>query len=352
MKPVRLVAILIVFMSAGAALAQSSWYDHYEAGLAAVRNGNWAAVADHMSKAINGNSKEHNRARTYGNIFINYKPYYYRGAAYLNLGRYPEAIADLEKTAGPGPENLGTIESLINMAKGRLASTSAPAPQPPVPAPQTAVPVPQPVVPAPVPQPAAPVIDAGLRSRAQAAVQQARSRIQAAQERNATDTRQYQNALQQFTDANTRLATAKSNDDLTAAIAIADNAVLIADSAVAPPPPPGTTATRPAVATAAVLADSSRRVRSALESYFRGDFDEAAALFGSLAQDMPTNGWIWAFLGASQYSLYAFEADEQYKIQALDAFRKARMYGKWGRDGLPSKYFSRRIRNAFNEPAG
>ncbi|HUP48512.1 MAG TPA: hypothetical protein VNA04_06960 [Thermoanaerobaculia bacterium] len=331
----------------GTALAQSSWYDHYEAGLASIRKGDWAAAAEQMSRAIAGNANENNRARTYGAIFINYHPYYYRGAANLNLGRYEQAIADLEKTTGPGPENLGSIESLINLAKSRLAAASQP-----VPVPQPPVPVPQPVVPAPVPQPVAPVIDPALRGRAQAAVQQARSRIQAAQERDAAGTQQYQRALQQFTDANTRLATAKSNDELNAVIALAENTVLIADSAMAPPPRPGTTATRPVVATAAVLADPGRRVRAALESYFRGDFDEASASFARLAQDMPTNGWIWAFLGASQYSLYAFETDEQYRTQALEAFRKARMYGKWGRDGLPSKYFSRRIRRAFNETAG
>jgi hypothetical protein len=209
--------------------------------------------------------------------------------------------------------------------------------------------VPAPVIPAPVPQPVAPVIDAALRSRAQAAVQQARGRIQAAQERDADGTQQYQRALQQFTDANTRLATAKSNDELNAVIALADNAVLIADSAIAPA---AVTPTRPNSAAATVLAESSRRVRVALESYFRGDFDEAASRFSDLARDMPTNGWIWAFLGAAQYSQYAFEADEQYRSQALDAFRKARQYGRWGRDGLPSKYFSRRIRRAFNETAG
>lgn len=349
MRVTRIAVVLMVVVVMTAGVANASWYDDYEAGLAAVRKGDWKTAADRMTKAIAGNPNENNKARTYGAIFINYHPYYYRGAANLNLGRYEQAIADLEKTTGPGPENLGSIDMLIQMAKTRAAQSSDPGPAVPEPQPaRPPVPVPQPV--APVPQPAAPVIDPALRGRAQGAVQQARGRLQAAQDRDASGTQQYQRALQQFTDANTRLATAKSNDDLNAVIAMADNAALIADSAVAPQPT--VAATRPTAATATVLADSSRRVRVALESYFRGDFDEAASQFSRLAQDMPTNAWIWAFLGASQYSQYAFEADEQYRTQALDAFKKARQYGKWGRDGLPSKYFSRRIRRAFQESAG
>ena len=62
---------------------------------------------------------------------------------------------------------------------------------------------------------------------------------------------------------------------------------------------------------------------------------------------MPKNGWIWAFLGASQYSQYAFEADESYKSQALQSFRKAKQIRTW-KNGLPEKYFSKRIRRVFS----
>ena len=64
--------------------------------------------------------------------------------------------------------------------------------------------------------------------------------------------------------------------------------------------------------------------------------------------EMPRNGWIYAFLGASQYSRYAFEADEKYRTQAMSAFKKAKQFGKW-KNGLPEKYFSKRIRRVFNE---
>ena len=349
MRPmIRTTFVLwIALMSTGVAVAQESWYDHYDKGLVAIRKGDWSTALDRMNKAIAGNPNEAPRARTYGTLFINYRPYYYRAVASLNLGRYQQAVSDLEKTTGPGPENMGSIEQLMQSAKSKL--TAAAEPVSPAPEPQPVRPTP---APAPVPQPALPVIDAALQSRAESAVENAQSRLRAAQERNATESAPYREALAQFRDANSKLAIAKNNDELRQVIAIAGNAAMTADSASAPAVASVTPTTKSSTAAGVVLADSSRRVRAALESYFRGDFDEASQMFMKLAQDHPTNGWIWAFLGASQYSQYAFEADEQYRNQALEAFRKARTYGRWGRDGLPSKYFSRRIRRAFNETAG
>lgn len=344
------VIVTAVVVAAFAASALASWYDDYNEGLIAVRNGNWDAAAKKMSAAIAAKPKENNKERAYGTIFINYHPYYYRGVANLNLGRYEQAISDLETATGPGPENLGSIDMLLQMAKTRLQSTPAPVPEP-------TRPTPVPVAPTPVPVPVAPAIDPALRSRAQAALNEAKGRLQAAQQRKAGGTPQYQSALQHFTEANSKLAAAKTNDDLQAVIAGADNAIMIADSAQAPVTPTTTAVaavvpTKPIAATSIVLADPARRVRQALESYFRGDFDEAARGFESLSAEMPRNGWIWAFLGASQYSRYAFEAEEQYRDEAIAAFRKAKQYRKWGKDGLPSKYFSRRIRRAFTETAG
>src|SRR6202040_4315518 len=168
----------------------------------------------------------------------------------------------------------------------------------------------------------------------------AKQRLAAAQQRRATTSPQYGQALQAITTANTQLATAKSNDDVNAAIASADNATLLADSATASAVPTSTATVpvpRPTAATDLVLADTARRVRTALEAYFRGDFDDAAQKFQGLAEVMPRNGWIWAFLGASQYSQYAFEADESYKSAALQSFRKAKQYRSWGKSGLPQK---------------
>lgn len=343
------VAAVIVF-AASAALA--SWYDDYDQGLDAVRKGQWQAVIQKMTAAINGNAKENDKARTYGAIFINYHPYYYRGVAHLNLGHYEQAVSDFEKTSGAGPEDLGSIDTLMGKAKSKLAAAQTPVqPEPqPQPVPQPARPVPAPV-PLPVPvQPAAPSIDPGLRQQVAGEINNARSRMGAAQQRRATAAPQFAQATQALADANTRNATAKSNDDLRAALASAQNAALLFDAAAAPTvastPAPVPQPSRPTAASTLVLGDTNRRVRTALQSYFNGDFEDAERAFKSLSNDLPNNGWIYAFLGASQYSVYAFEADESYKTAAMESFKMARRYGKF-KNGLPEKYFSRRIRKAF-----
>lgn len=334
--------ILIVLTAAlvSVGVATASWYDDYNAGIAAVRKGQWAVVIQKMTAAISANPKENDNARTYGNIFINYHPYYYRGLAHLRTGKYEEAVKDFETTSGPGEIDRGSIDELMQDAKAKLAAASTPEPQP-----QPIQPQPQPQ---PVPQPTRQVMDPALRQRAATAIEQAKQRLAAAQQRKATASPQYSQALQAITGANTQFAAAKTNEDLNAVIAAADNAMLLADSANAPASTATTaTVTRPTAATNVVLGDTTRRVRLALEAYFRGDFDDAARGFQTLAQDLPKNGWIWAFLGASQYSQYAFEADESFKTAAMESFRKAKRLRSW-KNGLPERYFSKRIRRVFD----
>jgi tetratricopeptide (TPR) repeat protein len=343
------VALLAFLLPAGAAMA--SWYDDYDAGIKAVRGGNWSAAVQKMSAAISGHDKESNNERTYGAIFINYHPHYYRGIAYMNLGKYEQAIAEFEKTQGPGEVDMGSLDTLMQRAKTKLEASQAPPPESTAPIPTPVQP--RPVTPAPItpsPVPAAPAMDAGLRQRAQAAIENAQSHLKSAQQRKATSSPQYSQALQSVMSANTGLASAKSNDDLNNVMAAAQNAALLADSATAPglppAPAPALVPTRPVAATEAALAPTKERLRKALEKYFAGEFDEATRGFQALSQDLPRNGWIWAFLGASQYSQYAFEADDTYKSAAMVSFRKARQLGRWN-GGLPQKYFSKRIRKAF-----
>jgi tetratricopeptide (TPR) repeat protein len=347
------VALLAFLLPAGAAMA--SWYDDYDAGIAAAHKGQWSAVVQKMTSAINAHPKESDHERTYGAIFIVYKPYYYRAVANLNLGMYEAAIADFEKASGPGEYDLGGLDTLMQRAKTKLEASQAPPPEStaPVPTPVQPRPVtPNPITPSPVQ--AAPAMDPGLRQRAQAAINEAQAHLKSAQQRKATGSPQYAQALQSVLGANTGLAMAKTNDDLNNVVAAAQNATLLADSAVAPGLPPNPTPvltpTRPVAATEAALGATKERLRKALEKYFAGDFEEATRGFQSLSQDLPRNGWIWAFLGASQYSQYAFEADDNYKSAAMTSFRKAKQFGRWS-GGLPTKYFSRRIRKAF-ENAG
>lgn len=344
MRSLRTMVIAFT-LSAVAFPALASWYDDYDAGLAAVRQGNWNVVIEKMTAAIKGNPKEGNRVRTYGTIMINYHPYYYRGVAYMNTGRYEQAVSDFEKTSGPGPENLGSLDQLMQMAKKSLAGPSEPAPARPAPA-----------AAAPEPTPSAPAMDPALRQRARTAIQELSRKLQDAQKRGASSSQQYVQAMSMLTDASTKNAGARSNDDLQGVLQIAESAGVLADTAMAPSPvpsitPPSVTPITPRKAVVAAedaLDEQRRQLRRALEFYFNGDFAEATQEFERLAQDLPRNGWIWAFLGASQYSQYAFETDDRHRQAALRSFRNAKTYGKWS-NGLPSQYFSRRIRKAFTD---
>ncbi|HEV7919952.1 MAG TPA: hypothetical protein VGR02_04080 [Thermoanaerobaculia bacterium] len=342
------IALLCLALGAGSALA--SWYDDYDAGLAAARKGSWQTVVQKMSAAIRGNGNESDKTRTYGAIFISYHPYYYRGIANLNLGNYEAAVSDLEKASGRGELDLGSIETQMQRAKAKIESANTPEPAPPTP-----VPAPQPRLPAPVPQPqpvpvpTAPAIDPALRQRAMQAINEAKQHLGSAAARRATSSPQYGQAATAIADATMRLNTARSNEELNSVIGTAEAAQTYADAAqppavaVTPAPAP---VTRPTAATDAILSDAKTRLRRALTNYFAGEFDDATHDFKLLARDMPNNAWIWAFLGASQYSLYAFEADPQYKDAAMASFRRAKSLRKWN-GGLPDKYFSKRIRAVF-----
>ncbi len=341
-----MIALALLF--AGVALA-GSWYDDYEAGTNAAKKGNWSLVVQMMSSAIKGAPNENDKARAYGTIFLNYHPYYYRGYAYLKLGKYEQAIADFEKTSGRGEDDFGTIETLMRGAKDKLAATLSPTDTQPVtttrPTTSTSV------------TPPPPAIDPVLRGRVAAAIQRANASLAGARGRNAGGSGQYAQAVQLMTEANTRMNTAKSNDDLNLALNSAENAVLVADSAVAPgvptPPPVKTTVvpTKVVGATEASIAEYKATLRHALNNYFAGEFDTAERDFAQLARGMPNNGWIWAFLGASQYSQYAFDADEAHKKAAIESFTKAKRARAW-KDGLPVRYFSKRIRKFFETVGG
>ncbi|HEV7767248.1 MAG TPA: tetratricopeptide repeat protein, partial [Thermoanaerobaculia bacterium] len=338
-KTIAVALLTLAFATA----AHASWYDDYDAGLIAARKGNWSAVVTKMSAAISQKPRENSKERTYGMDFRNYRPYYYRGVAYLNLGKYEQAIADFESTGGPGPENLGDLSTLMDRAKKNAAAASEPDPAP-TPPPRNTPPVVTQPVPTPTPAPVVPQIDAALRQRAAAALAGAKQKLQSAQQRRATQSPQYTQAMSTYTDALTRNANARNNDDLNTVISLADNAGDLADVAqppnapapIAPTPTPNPTplVPRSVAATGQVIDEHADDVKRALEQYFAGEFEEAAQRFERLTSAMPDNGWIYAFLGASQYSIYAFEADENYRKAAINSFRKAKKLRTW-RDGLP-----------------
>ena len=347
----RLLIAVVLILAATSAMA--SWYDDYDKGIDAVRRGDWGTVITRMTAAINGNPKENDRARTYGAIFINYHPYYYRGVAYLNSGKYQQALDDLEKTSGPGENDQGSVEALVSRAKQKLeGGGTGPGPQPPTP-----VPVP--------PTPAPPSVDPALRRRANAAVADARQKLADARGRNANSPA-FATAAKAFGDLVARSANAQTNEELNRVINEAENVAALTEAVVVPPPiptpvpptpvpvpqpvPPKPIPSKPDRATDELLAEYKTQLRRALENYFAGEFEDATAQLTDLSSKLPNNAWIYAFLGASQYSQYAFEADEAYRNAAMESFRKAKQLRSW-KGGLPQKYFSKRIRRVF-ETAG
>jgi len=331
------VSAIAFLLAAGVALA--SWYDDYDAGVNAIRKGQWSVAVQRMTAAINANPTEHDRARTYGNIFISNHPYYYRGVANLNLGKYEQAIHDFEQARGVGEVDQGSIETLMQRARTKLDASKPPPVTDTVVTTTTAV-----TITHPPPPPPPPSIDPALRQRARAAIDDAKRHLDEAKNRKAGGTQPYNDAVKAIADANTRSALAKSNDDLNAAIAIAGNAAMMADAAQ---PLSIQQQTKETGANKIILGPTDRLVHRALTNYFAGEFDAASSDFMKLTEQMPKNAWVWAFLGASQYSQYAFEADEKYRMSAMESFRQAKRLHNW-KDGLPSRYFSKRIRRVFD----
>ena len=71
MNPRRIQFLAALCFATAIGVAQASWYDDYAEGIKAARAGQYAKVVASMTKAIQGNAKEANNARTYGAIFIN-----------------------------------------------------------------------------------------------------------------------------------------------------------------------------------------------------------------------------------------------------------------------------------------
>src|SRR5205814_1768776 len=92
-----------------------------------------------------------------------------------------------------------------------LSASHSSCPSPPASRPQPVRPAPAPV-PVPV-QPVGPAIDSALRQQVANEINSARGRMAAAQQRKAGAAPQFAQATQALAEANTRSATAKSNDD-------------------------------------------------------------------------------------------------------------------------------------------
>ena len=277
---------LLLFLSAAPLLAE--WYDDYADGLSAARKGQWQVVVEKMSAAIAKNPKENDRARTYGMGFIAYHPYYYRGAAYFELGQFQRASDDLSKATGMGEVKLPSLDLDVLQMKvqARLAQASAPPPTNTAPPPPSQRPAPTNTVP---PAPVQPVIDAALeqaKQRASLALNQASTSHNTAQDANAPTfaSATFIQATETLGDARTRAAMARSTADWQEVAQLADKSRGEFDlSHPRPELPTAHQQSRPVQATDLILKDEKNRVRRALEDYYNGRYESSSREFQSLA---------------------------------------------------------------------
>jgi len=343
----------IVFLSI-ATSASAQWYNSYEEGVAAARAGNWQVVVQKMTAAIAKMPNENNRARTYGTQFINYHPYYYRGVAYLNTGKYEQAIDDLDKALGVGEENLGSIETLHRRAEDRIkAAQVAP---PPVQVVEPVKPLPTTTQPPISRDPPPPTVDPQLepaRAQAQSAIAQADRKNSDARKANAQTVarNEYSAALRKLADAQQRIATARTAADMRAVADLASEANGMFSAAITI----ARGATQPPIQDSAaddVLRAAKTKIVKAVETYYSGDYNAASRQFREIAREQSTNPMVWAFLGASQYSEYYLDGDLKpaLKEQAEESFRQAKKLRKSFE--LDGKYFSPRIQRFFKKVTG
>lgn len=336
----RILAVVLLILLVAPAVHAKSYFDSYSDGLKAASSRDWNTVVSKMTEAIKGNGKE-GRVRPYGTIFEEYHPYYYRGIAYVELGRYEEGLADLKKTTGPGKVQIGDVSSYINRAESKLAQGTTPPPvtdtRPPVDTRPTADPA-----------------IAQNRSRADQLVREAqRARDQARGARAETfAAAQFAQGSRFLEGASDKRITASTADEWRAVADEADKAqrAFIASFERAREQS-ATTTTITSSATEEVLEAAGRNeVRKALELYFGGEFDRSASAFQRLANSSHKgNHMVWAFLGASRYYSYYLKgsSDSSQLSAATDAFRRARRIKPDMQ--LSSKYFAPRIRNFYTK---
>jgi hypothetical protein len=134
-----------------AARASADYKDSFKRGIDAYDRKRWDEVVRYMREAASANPVEGERIKLYGLRFEPYFPHFYLGAAFLNLGKCPEAVQSFKVSAAQGairssPKYAELVDGLKS-CEGTApppAPASTPAPTPP---PSTTVPTPLPTPP-------------------------------------------------------------------------------------------------------------------------------------------------------------------------------------------------------------
>ncbi len=77
-------------------IAGGEWFNEYKDGLDAMEQGNYQIAVGYFQKAVQGNSEDDQKARTYGMHFIEYFPHREMGICYYHLGDTQSAQVELK----------------------------------------------------------------------------------------------------------------------------------------------------------------------------------------------------------------------------------------------------------------
>lgn len=343
---------LILFVLAGPVASAKEFHESYEEGLKAARGSDWNTVIQKMTEAIAKKPGEGKKVKFYGVVFRPYFPFYYRGVAYLKLNRPAEAAADLQKATGVGELDLGSVESNLEKTRagsggGTVTTTRDPVVPPIVPPTNTTGPrtTTQP--------PVNPSIDPAIgvnRGRAESMLRDADSRqVQArAKKADSFAAKDFANGQQLLNEARRRAANAESAADWNEVAGSADRSKRAFDLAISTAEMQASTInTSSGKAADEALAVTKGRLQQALDDYFTGKFQDSSRELERLTRDQPRNAMIWAFLGASQYSVWYLSGEEnpEPRREAEKSFRRA--LKEKPNLQLDSRYFSPRIRKFF-----
>lgn len=150
MIPKLLLSLLFMLLMVSQTAADEVWHKSYENGKQAIERGDWSSAASYFAAALAQKSKDTNKIRAYGTVFIEYYPNRELGICYYHLGDLERARQYLElsisQSASPRAQ-----EYLNKIRDGIGPQASAPLPARPGPTKSVAKPV-------PTPEPAATIV--------------------------------------------------------------------------------------------------------------------------------------------------------------------------------------------------
>lgn len=119
-----MTALLLALLVAGS----PDWYDSYQRGVGAARDGRYEDAVRLLSEAIETKPEESDVVRRDDKTKVRYHPYYYRGYSYLKSGEKKKAADDLARANGSGDVDLGALPELREEA-GNVTSEASPQPR-------------------------------------------------------------------------------------------------------------------------------------------------------------------------------------------------------------------------------